>query len=382
MTKMKNTVYYLGAGASIQAIPTIDGLRDRIKDLFEWLKKYLVENLNDYVINTLSKTIRENQTVIKTIINDLVWIYEESMTHQTVDTLARRLYLKKEFENLYKLKRGLVTYFYFEQCVGFAGKNNNHQLLLDKRYDNLIASIAYRDNHVDGIKLRNDIKIITWNYDLQVEHTIQNYTNEKINVIKNKYQIHPNQNSLNVKSGKLVDLESFSMFKLNGNAFIDRVFQQGRLNGITPHDININTNSQMSTSDKIGEYLVEFEKLFPEGKLRSADVFKYFNFAWEKDEKYPGFENMITNILDVIKNTERLIIVGYSFPFFNAEIDREILSACRPREIIIQDLYPETIKDRLLELIPDYGAVPDKIKPPIKFTLQLPGNYFPISAAI
>jgi hypothetical protein len=377
---MKNTVYYLGAGASIQAIPTIDGLRDRIKDLSQFIESYITTDVYSPLLQKLDSRIREHQNTLRVIKDDLEFLYTESEIHQTVDTLARKFSLKGDYDSLKRLKRGLVSYFFFEQCVGFEGKSTKYQLLIDKRYDNLIASIA--DNDVNGIKLRDDIKIITWNYDLQVEHTIQNYTNEKINVIKNKYQIHPNQISLNEAKNKIIDPNRFSMFKLNGNAFMDRVFQNEGSNGVTPHDININPNTQRSDSAKIGDYLVEFEELFPEGKLTGADVFKYFNFAWEKDEKYPGFDNMITNILDVIKNTERLIIVGYSFPFFNAEIDREILSACKPKEIIIQDLYPETIKDRLLELIPDYGAVPDKIKPPIKFTLQLPGNYFPISAAV
>lgn len=273
----------------------------------------------------------------------------------------------------------MVSYFFFEQCVGFEGKSTKYQLLIDKRYDNLIASIADKD--FNGIKLRDDIKIITWNYDLQVEHTIQNYTNEKINVIKNKYQIHPNHNSFNESAKKIIDPNKFSAFKLNGNAFLDRKFEREGKTGITPHDINIG-EGRIEKQTLISNYLIEFKGLFPEGKLKSVDLFKYFNFAWEMNEKYVGFGNMIKSILEVIKNTERLIIVGYSFPFFNAEIDRKILSACRPREIIIQDLYPETIKERLIELVPDFDASPNKSKPSIKFNLQKPGNYFPISAPV
>lgn len=380
MTKMKNTVYYLGAGASTQAIPAINGLRGRIKKLASTLDHYISPDNSNIVLKPVDPTIAEHVKTLRTIKDDLMFLHRESKTHQTVDTLARKYYLREDTKNLKKLKRGLVSYFFFEQCIGFGVGKNNHEFLLDKRYDNLIASIADRIN--GEIKLRDDIKIITWNYDLQIEHAIQNYTNKLINIIKDNYQIHPNQNSFNQKDKVLIDPYKFAMFKLNGNAFLDRHYERGDLNKSTPHDINVDDKLQLHRTQFIAKYLVEFDELFPEGELNGADVFKYFNFAWEKDEKYPGFDNMITNILDVIKNTERLIIVGYSFPFFNAEIDRKILSACRPREIIIQDLYPETIKDRLLELIPDYGAVPDKIKPPIKFTLQLPGNYFPISAAV
>jgi hypothetical protein len=374
---MKNTVYYLGAGASIQAIPTIDGLRDRINELKIYLDGFISGNQNSASFQQFDHNIRNHQNTLRNIKDDLEYLYRESETHQTVDTLARKLFLIEDYENLKKLKRGLVSYFFFEQCVGF-GKSK-YEFLLDKRYDNLISSIAYKEN--GRILLRDDIKIITWNYDLQIEHALQNYTYDLINNIKANHQIHPNQNSFNLTSGDLIDPTKFSMFKLNGNAFLDKVFQYEGANGLTPHDINIKRNTQVYNQQHIGNYLVDFERLFPEGKLTDADVFQYFNFAWEKEEKYSGFNNMLDNIIKVITSTERLIIVGYSFPFFNAEIDRQLLTACRPKEVIIQDLYPELIKERLLELVPKFGGPFDKNNPPIKFKLSTPGNYFPISAA-
>ena len=39
MSDKNQVLYYLGAGASANAIPVINGMRNRIKDLINYLKK-------------------------------------------------------------------------------------------------------------------------------------------------------------------------------------------------------------------------------------------------------------------------------------------------------------------------------------------------------
>jgi hypothetical protein len=243
-----------------------------------------------------------------------------------------------------------------------------------------VASIAYR---ADGeIKLLGKVKIITWNYDLQIDYAIQNFVKKtSLNKVKEAYNIHPNINSFNVKSGDLINLKEFAVFKLNGNAFLDPSLNAGAGGGKTPHDYEI-PNTQRSEGSILGDYLNTFDETFPEGKTGSPDTFNYFNFAWEAHDRYTGFNNLIANTKQVLRETRILIIVGYSFPFFNSYIDKQLLSECNPFEIIIQDLEPETIKKRLLDLVPAFAKTNDKGNTIIRFTLIPPSQYFPLPSVL
>ena len=75
-----------------------------------------------------------------------------------------------------------------------------------------------------------------------------------------------------------------------------------------------------------------------------------------------------------MQETNVLIVVGYSFPYFNSEIDKKLFAQCLPKEIIIQDLEPEHIKERLSMLLESNGNSLDGIK----VKLQKPDKYFPI----
>jgi hypothetical protein len=179
-----NIVYYLGAGASANSIPTINGIRDRVLDLAKFLTKYLEKNLNEAGFAALDNGIKTNQIALELIIEELHWLYVNSEYHQTIDTLAKKLFLQESNE-LKKLKRALITYFYFEQTMKFNFCNekindfNGYSNLLDKRYDSLFANIIQRKN--GKLEIQNNIKIISWNYDLQIELAMINYYDSCIN---------------------------------------------------------------------------------------------------------------------------------------------------------------------------------------------------------
>ena len=61
-------------------------------------------------------------------------------------------------------------------------------------------------------------------------------------------------------------------------------------------------------------------------------------------------EHLFGNILD----TRVLVIIGYTFPFFNREIDREIfLNMPNLEQIYIQDPCAESVKDSLYSVLTD-----------------------------
>ncbi len=371
--------YYFGAGASAQAIPTIEGLRDRFIDLIHQLKKYLDNNHNSESRKSICEHIWNHQKSLNHVINDLLWLHIESENHQTVDTLARKFYVQDDIQSLKRLKRALITYFYFEQNIQFPSskEESSNDIIfkdkIDKRYDSLIATICDKDD-TGNVVMKKNVKLITWNYDIQIDLCLMNYSKKSIGETKNVYNIHPNLNSYNKLNETLFDINRFGVLKLNGNAFFDA-------NHIKANHLNLNLYDTEQDHEKIdsiiGKYLLCFNTRFPNGELPNDDCFKYFNFAWEKleTEKYTGYSSVVKTAIELAAQTDILIIVGYSFPFFNSEIDRAILENMTPKKIIIQDKDPDGIESKLKALIPKF-KIPLGIS--YHFTKFQIDKYFPI----
>jgi len=88
-------------------------------------------------------------------------------------------------------------------------------------------------------------------------------------------------------------------------------------------------------------------------------------FAW--DEKYDkGNPNKhLIKIHDSIQNSTALVIIGYSFPFFNRDADRVILQSFMERSIYIQDTDPDRIERSIksvLNPVPPNKLFIEKIK--------------------
>ena len=87
-----------------------------------------------------------------------------------------------------------------------------------------------------------------------------------------------------------------------------------------------------------------------------ASVFTFDNthlsFAFDDIASSVNLTNCVDNI---IKRTDVLVIIGYTFPFFNRQTDRQILQCIKPNtKIYIQDLNPERIKQSLMAVLPDF----------------------------
>ena len=67
----------------------------------------------------------------------------------------------------------------------------------------------------------------------------------------------------------------------------------------------------------------------------------HLSFAFDSSE--PS-EKIFNRVDKIISQTDALVIIGYTFPFFNREIDRQILKNLKPNaKIYIQDKYPKRI---------------------------------------
>jgi len=141
-------VYFLGAGASCEAMPLVrdfpKGLEDFQNCLRDHFKKY----------GTLTLDLDKS----------LSWLIEQSRSHQSIDTFAKKLFYKNDIENLDILKAVLSCFFVHLQFTR----------PVDRRYDGFLASILQKDKN-NEVKIPKNIHILTWNYDTQLEKALYGF---------------------------------------------------------------------------------------------------------------------------------------------------------------------------------------------------------------
>jgi hypothetical protein len=164
---MSKITYLLGAGASCNALPLVNDFKDRLKSfynkrLWEALQsQFAIERTNGHEL------FPYNGQYGKDFMESISWLSNIAEKHASIDTYAKKLFIKNDnnaLKDLHKLKSTLSCYLLLEQSLE----------MTDKRYDNFFASILTND--ISGIpKLHNDVNIITWNYDTQLEKSYEGF---------------------------------------------------------------------------------------------------------------------------------------------------------------------------------------------------------------
>ncbi|MDP1726609.1 MAG: hypothetical protein Q8M15_07485 [Bacteroidota bacterium] len=306
-------LYLFGAGASANALPivkdsadgTVTGLAKAFKGLAVYLKN---ENPQHGFSPKLVKQMNEN----------LLWLQTESDKHQTIDTYAKYLYLMNQHSELKRLKLTLSFYLTIEQL---------HRNKLDSRY--LIWLISILDQAI----FPENIKILTWNYDFQLQLAATNFRKESLTVHKGGgYQhspplvdYYPPVGNIFPHTTQDYDAMKFNMVHLNG---IAGFFKEGN-NG--HFDNAFLKHSEVKTLlNKIIEQPESFIHLL--------------SFAWEKgtDESTEIFRR-VEFAKALASDTTILVVIGYSFPFFNRVVDKQIFDILKQsgklKTIYFQDPY-------------------------------------------
>lgn len=135
--------------------------------------------------------------------------------------------------------------------------------------------------------------------------------------------------------------DKFTSIKLNGSSnFL------GRFRDLSPLVKNILKDS-FSKEDL--DFRLQYAFLHVKKRLRVYEGGINLNFAWYHDWE------LVNKIIENYNETDILVVVGYSFPFFNREVDRKIIRAMiNLKKIYIQDCVPENIKSRSLSILPDW----------------------------
>jgi len=295
---MPNITYLIGAGASANALPLI-------KENRETNKNGLAKELMSFVRNNTSTLLQYNEGWDSSAIKKLTEIADTCLEFGTPDLYAKFLMETGDYLNYKLLKNLLSVYFKFEQEI---------RQSFDYRALTFLTTITQSQ------KIPENIKILSWNYDVQIE--------------------------LAAKKLKPISPSGYPFvqgFKCWPN------LEDGEQNSNNPFLLHLNGvagffYSERSLSQKIDNHF-HFKSVLDKEILLS--------FAWEDENIVKNntfFENRLKITKNIASQTEILVVIGYSFPFFNRKIDKEIFESMNPsiRKIYFQD--PFNNGERIKEL--------------------------------
>jgi len=335
---MSKIVYLMGAGASrgirtydaphqypfttdeiVEGLPIVSELYGRlnntynlITDLSSTEKQYFTQDGIPYT----SEQAKES------LLKDIAWLRDETRRHATIDTFAKKLYLTRKSNDYQKVKLILSIFFVIEQLIGKA----------DSRYDTFLASILDK-----RLEIPDNIKILTWNYDRQFEFVYREYTEDRyINAI--------NSSQLGVFDFRRNEIlnNKWSIYKINGTADFDIPLQYA-------------LSDEQSLSPKSLDYILEqyAKSVYSSGiVVNNSRLY----FAWENQDHT---KELFTRAAQDIQDANILIVIGYTFPFFNRETDRFLFKNMpNLKKIYIQDPNAEQLKQNIQPVLsPEQDAV-------------------------
>lgn len=213
----------------------------------------------------------------------------------------------------------LALYFNLEQKI----------VGVDPRYNTFLISIL----NSSAYQFPSNLKFLTWNYDLQFELAYQKLLDDHTDSLQYS-KFNKNENSWKK--------EEFNSIKINGSCnMIDKSF------GSFYHLIKNISSDKVDLEDIDWALKYGFCHIKNRREFSSARV--NINFAWYNDT------DKLNKIAALHDTTEVLVVIGYSFPFFNRDVDRKIIrSMFRLKKIYIQDLYPNDIVNRFLSILPNW----------------------------
>lgn len=307
--------YLIGAGASARALPVVKKTKDTtgMQDSLNTYAVYLQGRVDQLSLSSAESNFA-NQ-----IIDDLKWLAEQTLKFGTPDTYAKFLFLK-EPKKLINLKRALAFFFIAKQIV-----DNK----LDDRILIFLTSVLQHQN-----VFPSNIKILNWNYDIQIQLASENFLVEELEI--GKVWVHKSGllnyypfvgQELNVNYDQR-DFSNISMVHLNGIAGLS--FNEK--NKAILHDFLINKPKNLKA-------LIE---RFTKAEEQNHDL---ITFAWESGDIASRILRKRMEIAkSIVQGTDILVIIGYSFPFFNRAVDKQIFDAIKEKNRLKKIVYQDPVR--------------------------------------
>lgn len=285
--------YLFGAGASANSIPVVNSFKDKITEIIKILNTtsgLLGHQLTPTEIKTKTQLIKLLKNI--DLINyDSIDVFAKMKLHTISDPYS----VNSEYMKV-KYVIALVIY-YSELTKG-----------IDTRYLNFLTTIAKIEP--GQFILPQDITFISWNYDTQF-----------FGAIKMLKPGSTYSDALNCVSFEFLDPSVCQYYSLNGNV---------ALKNKTSKKVEFDLTS-LFPGATIQRKLINFYN-----ELMDNEIDLDLGFIWEKLMVGKTLRHL--KFADRLKNCSALVVVGYSFPFFNKEVDSMILNCFTSRRIYIQCL--------------------------------------------
>ncbi len=317
---MEHLTYLFGAGASCKALPLDNALINRLEEIITIGRNLPVNDVNQRYL----RSFEDNYS-------DIIKMAREK---GSLDTLANLSFRKPDLVN--NIKNLIWIYF----------SANSDKGEIDNRYTKLIAKI--RNRNATNFAFRNDVSLLTWNYDLQIEEAISTIDGIHISKVADKFYTYPG-------------FELISKHKMLQNSNPD-TFSLVHLNGCAGYYYDINSRSFHSCNNldltdpvKYNTMLNIVVQNFNTNTIIGESVRNSITFAFE--ENY--YSNQAKKYAkEIAKKTTHLVIIGYSLADFNREVDREILNEMTNLKYIsIQNPSANELKSKLLQISNTIGIL-------------------------
>lgn len=283
-------LYYFGAGASARALPLARFATSTVQT------QGLAQALRSVDMIAIKKRIRNPSYLgrLQIMTDRFLSLAEKADEFGDVDTYAKYLYLTENGNDaLNLLKQTLSEFFILKQII------LNAQ---DSRYLPWLISIMN-----DKIFPQN-IKILSWNYDFQIQLAFSKinalesiaYTGNSFTHTPSLLSYFPNLDPTFSDHHllSLIHLNGIAGYMSDGHFFRDSVYQ-------------LNSNESIEPIIDFGE------------KSNSKSL---IHFAWERNTYVNELWRHIELMID---RTTILVVIGYSFPFFNREIDKRVFDVLK-----------------------------------------------------
>ena len=309
-------VYLIGAGASADSLPLAATLGNHLREAVEEFRKS-VELHFDSPGNPYPEEKRPwpGGPYAKDLLEGMTWLSQLADKHATVDTLARKYWFRgSEGRHLTnRLKAVLACYFIYAQSF----------VSSDKRYDSFFASILRRGGPP---KLPEDVVILSWNYDSLILKSYREFCSDAYFDHEEDHPLKACVCWLNGRAGALKPYDFYS----------DALYTTERL--------------------EVEEIVDLYEKFLTDDQ--SLSLHPGIEFAWEESSK-------VETATMLCSGATILVVIGYSFPNFNYDIDAQLINQMAPslNRIILQtrqDIGPhERLKAILTKVVSRNRQKPD-----------------------
>jgi hypothetical protein len=322
---MSEITYIIGAGTSFQSIPLVSTFNNRLLDFADFISQRGYKIFNGEERN---KFVQASEAI--------KGLYSEFSSHQSFDTWFKKQFHMGNDVAINQGKRMLHLYFIWEHSKASYDFVRNEtpkgeifikESLYDKRYDALIAGLLKPYRNVAETMLK--INFITWNYDLNLIQSVKNFFAPKKTFKDFIQEIEKLPFYWDIRN-------QISIINVNGVFYSSKYDEVNSLN-------NINSDAIID-SKILDDYWMKPNKDSDADKIR---------FAWEMDESEA--KQLVFHINNNMQKSNRIVIIGYTFPVYNRIIDSSYLTdrllSNSDKKVTIQDPKAESIRSTLIELL-------------------------------